>query len=318
VRALLTFDVEVWCNTWSDLDSVFPQAFERYVYGSSRGGQFALPKTLEILRRNGLHGVFFVEPLFAARFGLEYLRTIVELIQDAGQEVQLHLHPEWTDEISPPPLPNATAKRQHLRYYTLEEQTTLIALGARLLQDAGAPRPTAFRAGNFAANADTFLALAANDIWCDSSIDATMPDSVPDLRDKFDLYGAREIAGVSIFPVAVFEDGLGQLRHAQIGACSARELVQAMQSAREFGWSSFVVLSHNFEMLKVKAVAPDWVVVKRFEVVCEYLARHREELPTGGFEDLHVRASAGGSLLPKVGMVPTMRRYAEQALRRCL
>ena len=45
--------------------------------------------TLRVLKEHGIKGVFFVEPLFAARFGLEKLRIILELILEAGQEVQL-------------------------------------------------------------------------------------------------------------------------------------------------------------------------------------------------------------------------------------
>src|SRR5512142_2710647 len=105
MQVLLTFDVEVWCSGWEALDAQFADAFQCHVYGSASAGQYGLPKTLEILRRNRLRGVFFVEPLFAARFGIAHLRTIVSLIQDAGQDVQLHLHPEWTDEIRPAPLP---------------------------------------------------------------------------------------------------------------------------------------------------------------------------------------------------------------------
>jgi len=69
----LTFDIEVWCNGWQQLDQRFPAAFERYCYGRSAQGDYALPKTLEILQRHGLTGVFFVEPLFSARFGASYL-----------------------------------------------------------------------------------------------------------------------------------------------------------------------------------------------------------------------------------------------------
>ena len=43
----LTFDVEIWCGGWDDLDSRFPSSFQRYVYGRSRKGDYALPKTLE-------------------------------------------------------------------------------------------------------------------------------------------------------------------------------------------------------------------------------------------------------------------------------
>ena len=65
MNVLLTFDVEIWCNSWHTLDTDFPASFERYVFGRSGRGEYALPKTLEILDEHGLQGVFFVEPLFA-------------------------------------------------------------------------------------------------------------------------------------------------------------------------------------------------------------------------------------------------------------
>ena len=58
MNVYLSFDIEVWCNGWKDLDGQFPASFERYVYGRSSRGDYALPKTLEILERNGLKGVF--------------------------------------------------------------------------------------------------------------------------------------------------------------------------------------------------------------------------------------------------------------------
>jgi hypothetical protein len=41
----------------------FPASFERYVFGRSDAGDWALPKTPEILNKYGLKDVFFVEPL---------------------------------------------------------------------------------------------------------------------------------------------------------------------------------------------------------------------------------------------------------------
>jgi peptidoglycan/xylan/chitin deacetylase (PgdA/CDA1 family) len=316
MKILLTFDVEIWCNGWSNLDSEFPKAFERYIFGHSRKGHFAMPKILQILDHNHLQGIFFVEPLFAARFGLPHLRKVVSLIQDAGHEVQLHLHPEWTDEITPPPLPNVTGKRQHLRYYSVEEQTRLIGFGIELLMEAGARRPIAFRAGGFAANADTFRALAANGIQFDSSIDATMPDSVPDLRNQCELYAPSIISEVASYPLSVFRDGAGKLRHAQIGACSTWELIRAMDCAEQAGWRQFLVLSHNFEMLKTNSNQPDPIVVRRFEQFCEYLGQSSARFVTVGFGAMPSSRLTEHLPLPEVGFAPTMRRYAEQALRR--
>ncbi len=114
MNVFLTFDIEVWCNGWDDLDRAFPASFERYIYGHSAHGDYALPQTLAILNRHGLKGGFFVEPLFAARFGIEHLEVIVRLIREAGHEIQLHLHPEWTDEALEPIIENCNTKRQHL------------------------------------------------------------------------------------------------------------------------------------------------------------------------------------------------------------
>lgn len=318
MNVLLTFDIEVWCNSWATLEQDFPASFDRYVFGRSDKGHFALPKTLEILDRHGLRGVFFVEPLFAARFGLEPLATIVELIQQAGQEIQLHLHPEWTDEATTPLLPNVTPKRQHLSYYTRDEQEALIRHGLRLLREVGANAPTAFRSGSFACNEDTFAAVAANGLRFDSSINRTQPISTPGKTQppSAGLCEPFSSNGLEIYPMTIFRDGFGRLRHAQIGACSTRELIEAMQCAQLDGWNAFVALSHNFELMVPDKTTPDPVVIRRFEALCHFLANNRRTLPTAGFDDVPSSAPVRGLPIPHVGKLSTTVRYLEQALRR--
>ena len=321
MNVYLSFDIEVWCNGWDQLDILFPSAFERYIYGHSREDGYALPKTLEILSRHGLRGVFFVEPLFAARFGLEPLQRIVGLIRGAGQEVQLHLHTEWTDEALEPLIPDCKHKRQHLSYYTLAEQTALIAHGKRLLQAAGSGPLTAFRAGSYAVNRDTYTALARNELWMDSSLNRCAQISGHDLREdgnSFDL--PLVLDSVTSLPITVFKDGFGRDRPAQVGACGARELMQALGSAYAAGRQHFVIVSHNFEMLCSGSTQPDRVVVRRFEALCAHLARNSDRYTVRGMAeplDLAVGLPASGDQeTPRVGWWPTAQRYAEQLQRR--
>lgn len=315
MNVYLTFDIEVWCNGWSNLDAVFPSHFERYVFGRSQHGDYALPKTLEILNRHGLKGVFFVEPLFAARFGLEYLETIVKLIRDANQEVQLHIHPEWTDEISPPILDNISRKRQHLTHYNLDEQTRLIAFAKQLLESAGSGPISTFRAGSFAANRDTFAALRQNDILFDSSLNRCYPVSAPDLRRQHEFISPFLVNGVSTYPVSVFVDGFSRERPAQVGSCSSSEMRHAILNAAKAGMTDFVVLSHNFEMLKPDTTQPDWIVARRFDKLCAFLSMHRELLPVGGY--VRVLSSAEPVFqLPQVPIHSTISRHLEQIARR--
>lgn len=315
MNVYLTFDVEIWCGGWGNLDSAFPASFERYVYGRSPDGDYALPKTLEILNRYGLKGVFFVEPLFAGRFGAEHLRTIVSLIRSAGQEVQLHIHPEWTDEIRPPIIGNVSEKRQHLTYYTHDEQTSLIAFAKALLEGVDSGPISAFRAGSFAANRDTFLALAQCGILYDSSLNRCYSVSGPDLRKVHEFISVFNIGPVTSFPVAVFSDGLARDRPAQVGACSTSEMQDALLDAYKIGFTDFVVVSHNFEMLRPGSSIPDWIVVRRFNSLCRFLSEHGKELPVCSF-GVRPAPTVQSCVLPSARFSSTIFRHVEQFSRR--
>lgn len=280
----LTFDIEIWCDSWANLDDEFPSAFKSYIYGNTLSGGFGLPFQLALMRKHGIRGVFFVEPLFSRRFGAAALREIVEMIQDSGQEVQLHLHTEWVDESIIPILKSNTGKRQFLSNFDRDEQQVLIALGAQLLEEAGAPRPTAFRAGGFGFNNDTLHALRQNGIQFDSSYNAVMGGLDSGVMAGEMLTEPVLIHDVVECPMTVFHDGF-RLRHAQLGACSYDEMTALLWGAFEQGRQAFVILMHNFELLNRSKTAPDWVAVKRFERLCAFIAQHRDCFNTCGFRD---------------------------------
>ncbi len=317
MNVFLTFDIEVWCNGWDHLDTAFPASFERYVFGRSRHGDYALPQTLAILNKSGLKGVFFVEPLFAARFGPEYLEQIVGLIREAGHEVQLHMHPEWVDEAREPLIENCARKRQHLSYYTLQEQTELIAHGRRMLESAGSGRINAFRSGSFAANGDTFEALRRNGIFLDTSLNRCHGVSAPDLLRRHTNQTAFVVQDVTTYPVTVLKDGFGKDRPAQVGACSFGEMRDALLSAHQLGVGNFVVVSHNFEMLKTGSSMPDWIVVRRFERLCDFLSHHAGQFNVRGFaDDLRLKVEPPTTPDPRASWLSTGQRHMEQIRRR--
>jgi len=317
VNVYLTFDIEIWCNGWANLDTSFPSSFQRYVYGRSRHGDYALPKTLEILNKYGLRGVFFVEPLFSARFGQQHLKSIVDLIRSAGQEVQLHLHTEWTNEALQPLIKNCNKKRQYLSDYTLDEQSTLIGYGKEMLESTGSGPITAFRAGSFALNEDTFRALAINGIGIDTSLNRCHDVSSPKLIRGRNLDTSFYVGEVLTYPVTVFRDGFGRDRPAQVGACSFTEMRDALWSAKKAKTQHFVVVSHNFEMLKSNSSQPDWTVVKRFTSLCAFLAEKSEHFCVKTFSTASNMPTTQ-NYQPYVQLTSTGRRYAEQAFRRLI
>ena len=312
----LTVDVEIWCGGWQDLDQRFPSAFRQYVYGPTSRGEYGLRYQSNVLKAHGLTGVFFVEPLFSTRFGREPLAEIVGLLREGAQEIELHLHTEWVDESKEPLLENVSGKRQHLRYFTLTEQTTLVAAGLGLIKQAGAGDITAFRAGSFAFNVDTLRALAANGIRVDSSYNASRFGLDSGVMPGVVVVSPIECEGVYEYPMTVFNDGTGSLRHVQLTACSYLEIEGLLWQALEAERDSFVLLSHNFELLNRAQNRPDDVVVRRFRKLCSFLDRNRDCFRTRGFRGLtpHVARQQPAPLVSTIWK--TGARVMEQAYRK--
>ena len=312
-----TVDVEVWCDGWDDLDRKFPGAYRKYVYGPTRQGNYGLPATLQFLNDHGLLGVFFVEPLFATRFGVEPLRELVGLIREGGQEVQLHLHTEWVNEGMPPLLPGVTGKRQHMRHFTRAEQDLLVKAGLDLLREAGAGPINAFRAGNWGMNRDTLDAVAANSLRFDSSYNAASKVGVDNVAPGRLLTQPATFGTVTEIPVTVFRDrGPSRLRSLQLTACSFREMARILDTTADSGWASVTIVSHNFELLNRRKDRPDPLVVRRLRRLCHHLERNTDRFRVRGFRDLDGLTERVQPEPPRSPAWLTCERVAEQLVRR--
>ena len=317
VKVFFTVDVEIWCGGWNALDESFPDAFQRYIYGHTKRGEYGLTRTLELLAAHGLKGVFFTEPLFSKRFGSGPLEEIVGLIQAANQEVQLHLHTEWADEITPPLLPGLDHKHQFLWMFNRDDQAFLINSGIDLLRAAGVERINAFRAGSFGMNADTLDALGLVGINYDSSFSGLVTEKKSGLESLDSAQSPVRVGEVWEYPMSQFTDAMGRLRHAQLGACSYGELEWLLWYAAENEWDSVVILSHNFELMNQRKDAPDPVVSRRFERLCQFLQHNADTFETCGFNGLSPNGlGANENSLPKAPMPTTITRLAEQTWRR--
>ena len=158
LNVLITVDTEVYPLLPGWRGENLRRDIQRDIYGETTKGNFGISYQLEVLNRHGIKAVFFIESLFALAVGIEPLAEMVRKITKAGHEVQLHLHPEWLSWMNKPPVP--ACGRQQIREFSLDEQTELIRIGIANLQAAGACGVSAFRAGDYAANNDTLIALA--------------------------------------------------------------------------------------------------------------------------------------------------------------
>ncbi len=287
LNVFITIDTEIWCNGWDNLDECFPGYFQQYVYGKTSQGDYALPGTLNILADHGLPAVFFVEPLFSARFGIDPLAELVGLIKEQNQEIQLHLHPEWVDETGETLLTNIQQKIPLLSLCDLSQQSQLIAWGKSQLHQVGVENITAFRAGSYAANLNTLQALKDNQILFDSSYNPASDVGVADIAPGQILTQPYKINDVYEYPVSVFAQPVkNSQRNLQVTACSFNEMSHYLNTAHDAGWDAVVIVSHNFELLSPNKIQADHIVINRFKKLCQFLSQNPERFKVTGFNDL--------------------------------
>ena len=302
-RVLLTIDTElVWRHHAAGFgwEANFARSYEAAGVG--------IYHQLQVLRDHGLKACFFVDPMPALVFGLEPVRRMVDPILEAGQEVQLHLHPFWSDLAQGRP----SGEHRELAAFSLETQRELIGQARDLLVSAGAPSPVAFRAGSYAANADTLTALAAHGIRFDSSHNGSQHPGLSQLPLDPMLITPRPVGKVIEVPVGQIEETPGRLRHLQICAVSLRELTTALiHGAREHHPVTTIV-SHSFELATRDGLRRNGVVYQRFLGLCRFLADNRGGMPTAWFADLdELDLDAAGRPLSGTA-TPRLRRMASQ------
>lgn len=319
LNVFITVDTEIWCNGWNDLDKKFPESFKKYIFGTTAAGDFALPGKLSILEEYNIPAIFFVEPLFSAKFGLEPLQEIVGMLQEKNQEIQLHLHPEWVDEVEDRLLPGITNKLRNLTYCSKDQQSQLIRWGLDRMAEAGVDNINAFRAGGFCANRDTLRAVADNKLTFDTSYNLSGPIGVADMAPGELLNQPRFIDNVYEYPVSVTRDPIRRnYRNVQINALSYIELKNYLDSAHEMGWDSVVVVTHNFELLSRDKTRVDKYAVSRFRRFCQYLDNNRDRFNVTGFQGLTPQNIQPQPSITLGKLLPAGLRYVEQITRQFL
>jgi len=314
----ITFDTEIWCDGWNNLDDKFNDYFQRYVYGHTSKGEYALPINLKILEDNGLKATFFVEPLFSERFGIAPLSELVGVIQQAKQDVQLHIHTEWLDEAHNRLLPDIDVKTQYLFQFELDHQERILQHGLELLSKAGVTSISAFRAGSFAANLDTLSALSRVGITIDSSYNPAMTHLIDHISDGDKAFFQPKIVNdVCVYPVSAINDVLG-LRHLQVTACSFSEFKFALDKAEAENWDSLVLVSHNFELLDHSKTKADVLLRKRFQKLCEYLGEHKDRFNVKLLSEAKQKTFSSDVIPFQSNLIRTGSRYLEQLSRRLL
>lgn len=324
MKVFLTVDTELWPLETAGVpaggvgrDAGYEREEAVYFDGVTDRGSFGIEYQLDCLRRNGLKSSWFVEPLFSCFAGKDMLARVINRILAHGQEIGLHLHPEWLRQMTVPGLPQRSFAC--IRDYSVDEQAALLAWGRDRLVECGAPSSRVFRAGNFGAGRSTLSALRQVGIPCDSSFNPVLPISFPEIVDgRFDRHAPEVVDGVLEVPMSHFATLAERARPAQVCACSASEIEQALESARRCGWPCFVILWHSGELVRRgNPLKPYAFNVRRFERLCRYLGENRDRFLTSHFAELlPPDGVAAPTASARVGPRATIQRVLEQAVSR--
>lgn len=279
---------------------------------------------LDTMRRYGLKATFFVEAVNTRYFGFGEMGRFVHRIVEDGQDVQLHVHPEWAvfeggvPQARHPvfPLNGSLAGRTRAQVFSVLD----IAYAAFETWGLGAPR--AIRTGSLLADVDLYSHLYAYGIRLSSNLGNAI---VGDYPDRLQINGGRQwVNGVLEVPVTCFYDlpALSEkhLRPMQVTACSWREMRSVLETARRDGVRTIVIITHPFEYFKraddkCSKITPNRINQSRFVKLCGFLASRREDykvvtfggcadrwLDEGEAPDIPLRASTA---LPALGRAVT-------------
>lgn len=295
--------------------------FARSIAGRTARGDVGIGYQMDVLDRHGMKAVFFVDPMPALIWGVEAIADVVGPIVARGHDVQLHMHTEWLAIAgSAQALSDVTGNRTgtNLKDFPFEAQCRLLDYARDTLIAAGAPRPVAFRAGNYGANDDTLRALAELDMRYDTSHCPGIAQSACAIT-----LGAQDTApvahcGVIETPVSAIAAGGDGLRHLQLTAVSAGEIIAALRHAKAHREESVTLVSHSFELMSRDRTRANRVVKRRFDRFCAAFAKEAGmRTATYAADPPRVAAAPAAPPLPHAPL-RTGLRHAEQALSNAL
>lgn len=313
LNVYLTIDVEVWSSGWKCDSESLQQAYQKYIVGRTRKGDFGLAYQLGVINSANLAAVCFVEPLFSKVAGDNYLSDIINICRSGNNDIQLHAHPEWLRYGFGDFRQIDFDGRYVLSQFNFEEQLLIIAEAKRLLERHTKQAVGAFRAGGFSANLTTLKALHQLGIAIDSSFNFSMPV----LRHGFVHHptcpnSVFKQHGVLEYPMTVYRTHNNTLRHAQLAACTFQELKKLLEQAYATKQRDFVILSHSVEMLDGARRSVDRGILSTFLRLIDFLHHQPEKYACKVFSEHNVDS------VPYSSVAELTRLHAGYTLHRVL
>jgi hypothetical protein len=259
---------------------------EPIVLGEIDGKEHGLGFLLGIFSEFGVPATFFVEALQTAYFGDDVMGTIARRIANAGQDVQLHLHPCWlhyeaasTQAPRGPPNDSCAGRSD-------AELDHFFEFGLSVFSRWGLPRPVAVRTGNFQVDTNFYRAATRSGIRLSSSIALAVDRPAEETLTR--PASRHRIGQLSEFPVFCYTNAVGphhRSRPLAITACSGAEIMSVLLQAHNRAISPVIILTHPQEYIKRKdfrytTLRRNRVNQNRLKNVLRFLNRNNDKFIT--------------------------------------
>lgn len=309
-RVIFTVDVE------SNGQFTLPQQLKAICKDNSACG---LMEIARMLQEREWAGTFFLNVYEYQRWGEATMRDIAVKLQAAGQDVALHTHPQWTYDSS----------RWAMFQYSLDEQTTIIRDGIRLLKSWTGLPVVAHRAGAYTADQNTLKALERSGIRIDSSLfwehpwsrlnGLGLPRNLPSswgqlIEIPVTVYQREDrpyLIGNLVFPVA-------SIRKIDPNwFLNKEEAISAIDAAINADLPFLVVFLHSFSFMEGKrgeVPLVDQHSLKMFRTVLDHIAEKHLQTVTmrdlaESLKGLPATTSLDQDIIPKITVSVGLHRY---------
>ena len=222
--------------------------FEKLILGEINGAYYGVPKIIELLKQFNSSGTFYVD--FAEHeHGLEKFKKLSSSIINSGNDLQLHIHPQFYSDN----------KRFLMNQYNYSEQNNIFSECINLYKkSSGGAVPTSFRAGGYGANDDTLKAMNNNNIQYDSSyfynhkwcnISPVSNNRLSKIKNIYELPITLfdNVIDYTFAGVKLFKRNL--IKKLDIDACSTEELEKGIESFNNNGIEIVVLFLHSYSFV---------------------------------------------------------------------
>jgi hypothetical protein len=291
-KICITIDTEFSIGGAFRNPEIYRPVSEQAVFCSINGKSNGLGFILETLDRFNIEATFFTEAINTYYFGEEPLRKVCDPIRNAGQDIQLHIHPvweyfsdkDWVSRLGVDPPNDSICER------TTAQIVDLIRYGIDSFKKIGVDKPIALRTGNLHVKPEVYSAMRQCGLYLASNV--CMGIAAPNVG-KLQLFGGRHWIGeVLEVPVSTYQDiKVGKFNHYKgltITGSSWGEIKSILQTAHSEGVQTIVILTHPSEFVKTKDVqyntlAPNRTTQQRLIKLCQFIKEHSDKYDAVSF-----------------------------------